>query len=60
MTIERYRDDKPDLDQRLRLSTILQALSPQLAPRSTGPTPRPATSSSTTKTAKSYFPVFLA
>jgi hypothetical protein len=34
MTPERYRDDKPDLDQRLRLSTILQALSPQLAPGS--------------------------
>jgi hypothetical protein len=37
MTIERYRDDKPDLDQRLRLSTILQALSPQLAPGSNWP-----------------------
>jgi hypothetical protein len=35
MTI--YRDDKPDLDQRLRLSTILQALSPQLAPGSNWP-----------------------
>jgi hypothetical protein len=37
MTLERYRDDKPDLDQRLRLSTILQALSPQLAPGSNWP-----------------------
>ena len=37
MTLERYRDDKPDLDQRLRLSTILQALSPQLTPGSNWP-----------------------
>jgi hypothetical protein len=37
MTPERYRDDKPDLDQRLRLSVILQALSPQLAPGSNWP-----------------------
>ena len=37
MMPERYRDDRPDIEQRLRLSTILQALSPALAPGSNWP-----------------------
>jgi hypothetical protein len=42
MTIERYIDDKPDLDPRMmRPSTILQALSPAVAPGSDWPDARP-------------------
>jgi hypothetical protein len=37
MTIERYRDDKPDLSPRVRLSKLLQALSPAVAPGSPWP-----------------------
>ena len=41
MTTERFIDDKSDLGQRLRLSTILQALSPAVAQGSNYPEARP-------------------
>lgn len=38
---QKYVDDQPDLEQRLRLSTILQALSPAVAQGSDYPEARP-------------------
>jgi hypothetical protein len=41
MTPERYVDDRPDLEPQVRLSKLLQALSPAVAPGSPWPDARP-------------------